>query len=163
MRGHLAGTAGGWSILLCTSPPLLSQPHFLSQALTNSVAGLTAVPLKLSLNLQFFLQPASSEFTGPHAASRAAALLPLRLDYTRGFSDESWSRWWIVAAAAAAAAASGVSFPQTECFVSLLNAMSLSVCLSRGNLRGRRFIKRLLLSRPLHSVLEHQSDIHGQD
>ena len=52
-----------------------------------------------------------------------------------------------------AAVASGLSV------VSLLNA----VALSRGNLRGRRFIKRPLLSRPLHSVLEDRSDIHCQD
>lgn len=52
-----------------------------------------------------------------------------------------------------AAAAPGVSL-SAECCFSLLNAMVLS----RDNLRGRRFLKRPLLSRPLQAVFVDQSD-----
>lgn len=56
------------------------------------------------------------------------------------------------------AAAAFESVSSAEGCISLLNATAPS----RGDLRGRSFIKRPLLSRPLHSVLEDQSDIHGQ-
>lgn len=95
--GHLAGTAGGWSILVCTNSPLLSQAthwsqtrfnSYLVQTLMNSLAGLGSSSAQSAVKLAATKLSSPVRVLGPSGRSLRCSLT------VKYFGPGGWSRRW---------------------------------------------------------------------